>query len=129
MGTHPCMGTPAAWGDKRCRTDPARGERGHTYSLGLEGRLDLLALQLVPVDVAEECVLLDVPLPLGATAQALGRVLGHQLGGDEERKPSQSGQLCPKTSTVPNSAQTPRKGSHLEKQEQLWDREVGSALQ
>lgn len=61
----------------------------HTYSLWLEGGLYLLALQLVPVDVAEEGVFLDVPLPLGATAQALGGVLGHQLGtaGSKQSQP------------------------------------------
>lgn len=54
-----------------------------TYSLWLEGRLDLLAFQLVPVDVAEEGVLLDVALPLWAAAQPLGRVLGHELRGEK----------------------------------------------
>lgn len=75
--------------------------RGHTYSLWLEGRLDLLPLQLIPVDVAEERVLLDVPLSFWATSQSLGRVLGHQLGERKRRKShSQNGQLLPKMSTL-----------------------------
>lgn len=76
-----------------------RGGTRHTYSLWLERGLDLLALQLVPVDVAEERVLLDVPLPLRAAAQALGGVLGHQLGTGE-RKQSRGVQLLPKMSPL-----------------------------
>lgn len=75
------------------------GRTRHTYSLWLERGLDLLALQLVPVDVAEERVLLDVPLPLRAAAQALGGVLGHQLETGE-RKQSRGVQLLPKMSPL-----------------------------
>lgn len=92
----------SARGWERPRRFPGSGTVGgtrHTYSLWLEWGLDLLALQLVPVDVAEERVLLDVPLPLRAAAQALGRVLGHQLGTGE-RKQSRGVQLLPKMSPL-----------------------------
>lgn len=54
---------------------------GSTYNSRFEGRLDLLLLQEHPVDLLEERVLLDGVLAvLGChTAQALVRVLGHEL--------------------------------------------------
>lgn len=52
-----------------------------TYSSWFEWRLHLLVLQLLPVHVAEEAVLPDVPLPLRTAAQALRWMLRHQLGG------------------------------------------------
>lgn len=55
-----------------------------THHFGLEGRLDLPVLQLLPVDPAEEGVLPHVPLALGPTAQPLGGVLGHQLRRERE---------------------------------------------
>lgn len=51
----------------------------HAHHFGLEGRLDLLVGQPIPVDASEERLLPDVHLPLWATAQTLGRMLGHQL--------------------------------------------------
>ena len=56
------------------------GVGGVTHHFRLEGRLDVPVLEAVPVDASEEVVLPDVPLPLRPAAQALGRVLGHQLG-------------------------------------------------
>lgn len=56
-----------------------------TYGSGLERRLHLLVLQLLPVHVAEEAVLPDVSLPLRPAAQALGGMLRHQLHGQRER--------------------------------------------
>lgn len=53
--------------------------RYRTHSFGFERRLDLFALQLFPVYVAEEGVLLDVSLPLRTAAQTLTWMLGHQL--------------------------------------------------
>lgn len=50
-----------------------------THHFGLEGRLYLPVLQALPVDASEEGVFSDVPLSLGAAAQTLGWVLGHQL--------------------------------------------------
>lgn len=58
-----------------------------THPFGLEGGLDLAVLETVPVDASEEGVLLDVPLPLGAAAQTLRRVFGHQLGGIRRERP------------------------------------------
>lgn len=52
---------------------------GRTYSLGLERWLDLFPFKFVPVDVAEEGVLLNISLPFRATPQALRRMLGHEL--------------------------------------------------
>lgn len=57
-----------------------------THSFGLEWRLHLFVLQLLPVDVAEEGVLLDVSLALRATAQTLTWVLGHELKHTDTRK-------------------------------------------
>lgn len=50
-----------------------------THSFGLEWRLHFLVLQLFPVDVAEEGVLLDVSLALRPAAQTLTWVFGHEL--------------------------------------------------
>lgn len=94
-GAHPPARVGAAV-QERTSAEERMGEsrfRGHTYSLWLEGRLDLLPLQFVPVDVAEERVLLDVPLPFGAASEALGRVLGHQLG-ERKRRNSHSVSNC-----------------------------------
>lgn len=49
---------------------------------GLEGRLYLPILEAFPVNASEESVFSDVPLSLRATAQTLGRVLGHQPFAD-----------------------------------------------
>ena len=68
--------------------------REGTYGLWLEGRLHLLALQLLPVHVAEEAVVPDVSLPLRPAAQPLPRVLGHQLvrGGGEKGVGEETGE-------------------------------------
>ena len=50
-----------------------------THDLGLERRLHLARLDLVPVDPAEEVVAPDVLLALGAATQPLGRVLCQKL--------------------------------------------------
>lgn len=52
-----------------------------TYNSRLEGGLDFLLLQQHPVDLLEERVLLDGVFPILCrhTAQALVRVLGHEL--------------------------------------------------
>lgn len=55
-----------------------------THHFGLEGRLDLPVLQLLPVDPPEEGVFAHVSLALGPAAQPLARVLGHQLEGRRE---------------------------------------------
>lgn len=57
-----------------------------SYHFGFERRLNLSVLQTFPVDASEEGVFSDVPLALGAAAQTLGRVFGHQLLGGRNRK-------------------------------------------
>jgi len=75
------VGTVSGAGD--CAVGGRGSAERSTYCFWLAGGLDLLALQLVPVDVAEEGVLLDVAFPLRAAAQPLGRVLGHELWGEK----------------------------------------------
>lgn len=56
-------------------------------------------------------MLLDVPLPFWTTSQALGRVLGHQLGERKRRNShSQSVRLLPRMSALrsPQGAAMPR---------------------
>lgn len=60
--------------------------RAATHHFGLEGRLDLLVLQPLPVYAAEKAVFPDVPFAFSTTAQALGRVFGHQLFGATQTK-------------------------------------------
>lgn len=55
------------------------------HHFGLEGRLDLLVGQPIPVDAPEEGLLPDVHLPLWAAAQTLGRMLGHQLAAASQK--------------------------------------------
>lgn len=50
-----------------------------SYHFRLEGGLNLSVLEAIPINSPEEGMLSDVPLPLRAAAQTLGRVLGHQL--------------------------------------------------
>lgn len=50
-----------------------------TYSFGLEWWLNLFVLQFFPVDVTEEGVFFDVSLALGAAAQTLTWMFGHEL--------------------------------------------------
>lgn len=57
----------------------ARVSDEYTHSFGFERRLDLLVLQFFPVYIAEEGVLLDVPLPFWTTAQTLTWMFGHEL--------------------------------------------------
>lgn len=57
-----------------------------TYSFGLEWWLHLLVLQFFPVDIAEEGMFLDVSLALGAAAQTLTWVFGHELKHTETRR-------------------------------------------
>lgn len=57
-----------------------------TYSFGLEWWLHLLVFQFFPVDVAEEGVFLDVSLALGAAAQTLTWMFGHELEHTERTK-------------------------------------------
>lgn len=63
-----------------------------THHFRLEGRLDLPALQLLPVDSSEEGMFSNIPLTLRPTAQPLARVLGHQLESRGEDVTSWSGQ-------------------------------------
>lgn len=62
-----------------CKINLKQVHRLGTYQFGLEWRLYFLVLKAFPVDTSEEGMLSDVSLSLQAAAQALGRVLGHQL--------------------------------------------------
>lgn len=87
---------PCTPGERRAHTPPPdSGEAGgtadgagggRTHGFRLVRRLDLLALQLLPVDVPEERMLLDIALAFGPAAQALARVLGHQLQENTEKR-------------------------------------------
>ena len=56
-----------------------RNEKKMTYDLGLEWRLHLPVLHLLPVDSSEELVAADVRLAGVAAAQTLGGVLRQEL--------------------------------------------------
>lgn len=92
-GHFPCRAQgspPSALQEKGGWSPQDQGNRGPgsggalTHHFGLEGRLDLPVLQLLPVDPPEEGVFAHVPLALGPAAQPLARVLGHQLEGGRE---------------------------------------------
>lgn len=61
---------------------------GPTYNSRLEGGLDFLLLQQHPVNLLEEGVLFDGVFPVLCrhTAQALVRILGHELWEEGTRK-------------------------------------------
>ena len=57
-----------------------------TYHFGLEGWLYLPVRKAFPIDASEEGMFSDVPLSLWAAAQTLGRVFGHQLLIERNKK-------------------------------------------